>query len=64
MSYTKVASNRGMFDPNFPLQGIFDTNIFDTELAVAIDRIVLPIFIHGNENITAPVHGNEEITLK
>ncbi len=64
MAYTVAASDRGIFDPNLPVQGIFDSTIFDTELAVAIDRIVLPILIHGTDTITVLTHGNEEITVK
>lgn len=64
MAYTKAASDRGMFDPNFPVQGIFDPNIFDTELAAAIDTILLPAYVHGNEDITALLHGNAEIVVK
>ncbi len=64
MAYTTAASDRGIFDPNLPIQGIFDPNIFDTELAVAVDGIVLPVLIHGTNTITALIHGNQEITVK
>jgi len=64
VAYTRAASDRGMFDPNFPIQGIFDPTIFDTQLAAAIDTILLPAFVHGTAAITVLTHGNEEITLK
>ena len=64
MAYTKAASDRGMFDTNFPLQGIFDSAIFDTELAAAIDTILLPAYVHGTGEITVSVHGNEEIIVQ
>ena len=63
MSYTIAASDRGMFDANLPLQGIFDNDIFDTELAVAVNRVIIPALVHGNEAITVLVHGNEVITI-
>ena len=63
-AYSLAASDRGMFDPNLPVQGIFDPNIFDTQLAVALDQILLPVFVHGRGDITAAVHGREAIIVK
>ncbi len=63
-AFDLTASDRGIFDPNLPVQGIFDPNIFDTQLAAAMDTLLLPAFVHGNETITVAVHGNEVITIK
>ena len=63
-AFELTASDRGIFDPNLPVQGIFDPNIFDTELVAALDTMLLPAFVHGNQTITAVVHGNEVITVK
>ena len=59
-----MSSDRGIFDPSLPVQGIFDSNIFDTELVTAIDTILIPVLVHGISEITALTHGNEEITVK
>ena len=59
-----TATDRGMFDPNLPVQGIFDPTIFDTQLAVAFETMLLPAFVHGNQTITVAVHGNEAIVIK
>ena len=64
MAYTRAASDRGMFDANLPVQGIFDPNIFDTELVAAIDTIIIPAYVHDNNSITVKVHGNEAITVQ
>ncbi len=63
-AFDLTASDRGIFDANLPVQGIFDPNIFDTQLAAAMDTLLLPAFVHGNETITVAVHGNEVITIK
>ncbi len=59
-----MSSDRGIFDPSLPVQGIFDPIIFDTEQVVAIDTILIPVLVHGISEITALTHGNEEITVK
>ena len=63
-AFELTATDRGMFDASLPVQGIFDPNIFDTQLAVAIETLLLPVFVHGNQTITVAVHGNEVITIK
>jgi len=63
-AFTKQASERGMFDPNFPLQGIFDDTIFDTVIAAALNQILIPAFTHGNADITTATHGNKAIVVK
>ena len=63
--FTDSTSNRGMFDPNLPLQGIFDSDIFDTqEAAASVTHILLPIFFHDTALSTVPFHGTELIVLK
>ena len=60
-----MSSNRGMFDPNLPLQGIFDSVIFDTELAIAtVTQILIPAFVHGTSEKTALLHTTELIVVK
>ena len=59
-----MSSDRGIFDPSFPVQGIFDSVIFDTQLVVAIDTILITVLVHGISEITALTHSNEEITVK
>jgi len=59
-----VSSDRGIFDPSFPVQGIFDSEIFDTQSITGIDTILIPVLVHGISEITVLTHGNEEITLK
>jgi hypothetical protein len=58
-------SDRGMFDPNLPLQGIFDTAIFDTDLVTAtVTQILIPAFVHGTSEKTALLHSTELIVVK
>ena len=59
-----MSSDRGIFDPSLPVQGIFDSVIFDTQLVVAGGTITIPVLVHGISEITALTHGNEEITVK
>ncbi len=59
-----MSSDRGIFDPSFPVQGIFDSNIFDTQLVVPVDTRLISVLVHGISEITALTHGNEEITIK
>ncbi len=59
-----MSSDRGIFDPSLPVQGIFDSVIFDTQLVVAVGTITIPVLVHGISEITALTHGNEEITVK
>ncbi len=59
-----MSSDRGIFDHSLPVQGIFDSNIFDTQLVVPVDTILIPVLVHGISEITALTHGNEEITIK
>jgi len=59
-----VSSDRGIFDPNFPVQGIFDSVIFDTQLVIPVDTLLITVLVHGISEITALTHGNEEITVK
>lgn len=63
-AFSKTVSERGMFDPNFPLQGIFDDQIFDTVIVAALNQILIPAFVHGNADITTATHGNEVIVIK
>ena len=58
-------SDRGMFDPNLPIQGIFDTTIFDTDIVTAtITQILIPAFVHGTSEKTALLHSTELIVVK
>ncbi len=59
-----MSSDRGIFDPSFPVQGIFDSVIFDTQLVVPVDTRLITVLVHGISEITALTHGNEEITIK
>jgi len=64
-SVVTSTSDRGMFDPNLPIQGIFDTTIFDTDLAPAnITQILISAFVHGTSEKTALLHSTELITVK
>jgi len=63
-AFSITQSERGMFDPNFPLQGIFDDQIFDTVVAAALNQVLIPAFVHGNKDITTATHGNEVIVVK
>ena len=58
-------SERGIFDENLPLQGIFDSVIFDTLLTTpAVTHILLTAFIHSTSTITAFLHSTETIVVK
>jgi len=59
-----VSSDRGIFDPSFPVQGIFDDTIFDTQLVIPVDTRLISVLVHDISEITALAHGNEEITVK
>ena len=59
-----MSSDRGIFDPSFPVQGIFDSVIFDTQLVIPVDTRLITVLVHGISEITALTHGNEEITIK
>lgn len=58
------SNERGIFDSDLPTQGMFDPNIFDTELLIPIETTLIPVFVHDNSEITTLTHGNQEITLK
>ncbi len=58
------SSERGIFDPSLPVQGIFDSVIFDTQSIMGIDTILIPVLVHGISEITVGIHGNEEIVVK
>ncbi len=64
-AFTQSASDRGIFDENLPLQGIFDSLIFDTQLSTAtVTHIILPAFVHSNSEKTALIHGTETKIIK
>jgi len=58
-------SDRGIFDENLPLQGIFDSVIFDTQLTTpAVTHVLLSAFVHSISTITALTHSTELIVVK
>lgn len=60
-----MSSDRGMFDPNLPLQGIFDSDIFDTQLApTTVSHSTVTVLIHSTDLITTQVHSTKTVTVK
>jgi len=58
-------SDRGIFDANLPVQGIFDDVIFDTLLSTAaVTHILLPAFVHSTSTISTFLHSTETIVVK
>ncbi len=65
MPVIESTSDRGIFDENLPLQGIFDSIIFDTQLAAAtVTHILISAFVHSTSTIAAFVHSTETIVVK
>ena len=63
--FSDSTSDRGIFDANLPIQGIFDDVIFDTALTEAVvTHVLLPAFVHSTDTITALVSSKETIVVK